>query len=71
MCMYMYVTLVNIHIFIPYLSDFPAGGRDIQVVPPGPGSGGMLMGKAHPTEDIDPQVIRESNCLENGIDIRM
>jgi RNA recognition motif-containing protein len=35
--------------------DFPAGGRDIQVVPPGPGSGGMLMGKAHPTEDIDPQ----------------
>ena len=41
--------------------DFPAGGRDIQVVPPGPGIGGIPpvahMDKPYPTEDVDPQVL--------------
>ena len=50
--------------FIPDLSDFPPGGRDIQVVPPGPGSGGMHMGhtsKAYHADDIDPQVMHEQH----------
>ena len=66
---YMYMYICNVPVSVPHLPDFPAGGRDIQVVPPGPGSGGMFMGKNYPTEDIDPQVImRENNSLENGID---
>ena len=60
--MYMYICIAW------FCSEFPAGGRDIQVVPPGPSAGGMPpmghmghMNKSYSTEDIDPQV--QCTCM--------
>lgn len=47
--------------YINAVSDFPTGGRDIQV---GTSSGPMShMNKGHPADDIDPQVILTCICV--------
>ena len=58
--------IYNVLVYCVFCPDFPVGGRDIQVVPPGPASGGVPpmahiggvpMPKPFPAEDIDPQVL--------------
>lgn len=65
-CMHIHTYKMNywfvshLHVYACLCPEFPTGGRDIQVIPPGPNSGGMHpmghMSKPYSTDDIDPQV---------------